>query len=103
MQVEEAAKLANAHDFIMGFPQGYRTMVGERGESSIPPNPLARTPGEVCTQVASKGTSQPVTGEKAAADLTVFIASKLEEHSYLDRWPFQMAINQNGSEHMVLL
>jgi len=33
-QVEEAAKLANAHDFISGFPMGYRTMVGERGQSS---------------------------------------------------------------------
>ncbi|KAK9807462.1 hypothetical protein WJX73_010304 [Symbiochloris irregularis] len=30
-QVEEAAKLANAHDFISSFPQGYRTQVGERG------------------------------------------------------------------------
>ena len=30
-QVEEAAKIANAHDFIRGFPQGYRTQVGERG------------------------------------------------------------------------
>ena len=31
LQVEEAAKLANAHDFILSFPQGYRTQVGERG------------------------------------------------------------------------
>ena len=29
--MEEAAKIANAHDFIRGFPQGYRTQVGERG------------------------------------------------------------------------
>lgn len=27
----EAAKRANAHDFIMSFPQGYDTLVGERG------------------------------------------------------------------------
>src|SRR5262245_45735885 len=27
----EAAKLANAHDFIVGLPQGYATMVGDRG------------------------------------------------------------------------
>ena len=26
-----AAKLANAHDFIIGFPQGYDTVAGERG------------------------------------------------------------------------
>ncbi|MBC7425643.1 MAG: ATP-binding cassette domain-containing protein [Bacteroidia bacterium] len=30
-QVEEAAKRANAHNFITGFPEGYQTMVGERG------------------------------------------------------------------------
>jgi ABC-type multidrug transport system fused ATPase/permease subunit len=30
-EVEEAAKKAFAHDFIMGFPQGYQTVVGERG------------------------------------------------------------------------
>jgi ABC-type multidrug transport system fused ATPase/permease subunit len=32
---EEAMKAcasdANAHDFIMGFPEGYDTLVGERG------------------------------------------------------------------------
>ncbi len=30
-QVEQAAHEAQAHDFIMQFPQGYDTMVGERG------------------------------------------------------------------------
>ena len=29
--LEAAAKLANAHDFVMGFPEGYSTMVGDRG------------------------------------------------------------------------
>jgi subfamily B ATP-binding cassette protein MsbA len=29
----EAARLANAHDFITGLPQGYATMVGDRGLS----------------------------------------------------------------------
>ncbi|MCA1457296.1 ABC transporter ATP-binding protein [Bradyrhizobium sp. BRP22] len=29
--IEQAAKLANAHDFIIRFPKGYGTLVGERG------------------------------------------------------------------------
>ena len=30
-QIEEAAKLANAHDFITSFPEGYKTQVGDKG------------------------------------------------------------------------
>jgi subfamily B ATP-binding cassette protein MsbA len=30
-QIEEAAKAANAHDFIMGKPKGYDTMIGSHG------------------------------------------------------------------------
>ena len=30
-EVEQAAKLASIHDFIMGLPEGYKTRVGERG------------------------------------------------------------------------
>jgi ABC-type multidrug transport system fused ATPase/permease subunit len=30
-EVKAAAKQANAHDFIMSFPEGYETVVGERG------------------------------------------------------------------------
>jgi ABC-type multidrug transport system fused ATPase/permease subunit len=30
-EVEEAARLANAHDFIMHFPNQYDTVIGERG------------------------------------------------------------------------
>jgi ATP-binding cassette subfamily B protein len=30
-EIEEAAKLANAHDFIDALPKGYATLVGERG------------------------------------------------------------------------
>jgi ATP-binding cassette subfamily B protein len=30
-EVEEAARAAQAHDFIQGFPEGYETKVGERG------------------------------------------------------------------------
>ena len=29
--IEQAARLANIHDFIVGLPQGYETVVGERG------------------------------------------------------------------------
>jgi ABC-type multidrug transport system fused ATPase/permease subunit len=32
-EIIEAAKLANAHDFISAMPQGYDTMVGERGST----------------------------------------------------------------------
>jgi subfamily B ATP-binding cassette protein MsbA len=30
-EIEEAAKAANAHDFIMELPDGYNTMLGDRG------------------------------------------------------------------------
>jgi len=30
-EIEAAAKRANAHDFISTFPEGYKTLVGERG------------------------------------------------------------------------
>ncbi len=33
VEIIRAAKAANAHDFIVGFPDGYDTMVGERGQS----------------------------------------------------------------------
>src|SRR5262249_28740068 len=30
-QIEQAARAAQAHDFIMSFPDGYDTVIGERG------------------------------------------------------------------------
>ena len=32
-EIQEAAKIANIHDFIAGLPEGYNTIVGERGIS----------------------------------------------------------------------
>ena len=29
--IEEAAKVANAHEFIMQLPEGYQTNIGDRG------------------------------------------------------------------------
>lgn len=30
-QIEKAARAANAHDFISDLPEGYETLVGDRG------------------------------------------------------------------------
>jgi len=30
-QIEAAARLSNAHDFISSFPEGYNTQVGDKG------------------------------------------------------------------------
>lgn len=30
-EIEQVARQASAHDFIMSLPKGYETMVGERG------------------------------------------------------------------------
>jgi len=30
-EIEDAARMARSHDFVMGLPDGYQTMVGERG------------------------------------------------------------------------
>jgi subfamily B ATP-binding cassette protein MsbA len=30
-KIEDAATLANAHEFIMGFPEGYDTLIGDKG------------------------------------------------------------------------
>jgi ABC-type multidrug transport system fused ATPase/permease subunit len=30
-EIEQAARQANAHEFIQGFPEGYATLVGDRG------------------------------------------------------------------------
>jgi ATP-binding cassette subfamily B protein len=32
-EIIESARAANAHDFIVGFPDGYDTLVGERGQT----------------------------------------------------------------------
>lgn len=32
-EIITAARIANAHDFILGFPDGYETLVGERGHT----------------------------------------------------------------------
>ncbi|MGE5766798.1 MAG: ABC transporter ATP-binding protein [Bacteroidota bacterium] len=32
-EIEQAARMAGAHDFIMGFPEGYATQVGPRGSN----------------------------------------------------------------------
>jgi len=32
-EIIESARAANAHDFIVGFPDGYDTMIGERGQT----------------------------------------------------------------------
>lgn len=34
-QIEEAARKANAHDFIVSFPNGYDTQVGDEGERNM--------------------------------------------------------------------
>ncbi|MFO0926356.1 MAG: ABC transporter transmembrane domain-containing protein [Gemmataceae bacterium] len=42
VEVEHAARLANAHDFIAAFPDGYETKVGERGVRACPADSAQR-------------------------------------------------------------
>ena len=41
--VVRAAKIANAHDFIMEMEQGYETMIGERGGMTSSTTPTRRS------------------------------------------------------------
>ena len=43
-EVIEAARAANAHKFIMNFPDGYDTQVGERGWSAPPAASASASP-----------------------------------------------------------
>jgi len=54
-QIEQAAKAAKAHEFILSFPEGYDTVVGERGVTLSWPAPAHRDRARVSDRPAHPG------------------------------------------------
>ena len=59
-EIEAAARLANAHDFIMSFRGGYDTLAGTMGTQVIPSSGQASTPSlSSCPGARDRGWPSP--------------------------------------------
>ncbi|MCG8367957.1 MAG: ATP-binding cassette domain-containing protein, partial [Pseudanabaenales cyanobacterium] len=100
-EVEQAARLANAHDFIVTLPQGYDTVLGERGATlSGGQRQRIAIARAAIRQAPIVILDEPTTGLDSTSEQAVTIALN---HLTQDRTTFLISHNLRTVEHADLI